>query len=91
VSNTLLDQDLSLANSISLDIFLCSAAEDVELWCAEVENLLAIEDLGKVHFHVLSAELVNMKLFVKKKEACKCPSTFRSIFKCDIILVFFPS
>ena len=28
--------------------FLLSATEDVEIWFAEVENLLAVEDLGKV-------------------------------------------
>ena len=27
---------------------LLSATEDVEIWFAEVENLLAVEDLGKV-------------------------------------------
>ena len=31
--------------------FLCSATEDVELWFQEVENLLSVEDLGKVYVH----------------------------------------
>ncbi len=31
--------------------FLCRGAEDVELWFTEVENLLALEDVGKVGYH----------------------------------------
>jgi len=37
---------------------LCSATEDVELWFAEVENLLAVEDLGKVNLNTQSIEII---------------------------------
>ena len=33
-----------------LNCFLCRGAEDVELWFTEVENLLALEDVGKVNY-----------------------------------------
>lgn len=34
-----------------MKLLLCRGAEDVELWFTEVENLLALEDVGKVcHF-----------------------------------------
>ena len=31
-----------------ITVSLCRGAEDVELWFTEVENLLALEDVGKV-------------------------------------------
>jgi len=33
-----------------LNCFICRGAEDVELWFTEVENLLALEDVGKVSY-----------------------------------------
>ena len=36
---------------------LYSATEDVELWFAEVENLLAVEDLGKVNLNIQSIQI----------------------------------
>ena len=35
-------------NQLTGMLFFPRAAEDVELWFSEVENLLAVEDLGKV-------------------------------------------
>ena len=31
-----------------MNLLSCRGAEDVELWFTEVENLLALEDVGKV-------------------------------------------
>ena len=46
---------------------LCSATEDVELWFAEVENLLAVEDLGKVNLNTQSIEItILLNIFSSK-------------------------
>ena len=53
--NRLLFTKLWLENPVNkklsfLNCFLCRGAEDVELWFTEVENLLALEDVGKVNY-----------------------------------------
>lgn len=48
---------------------LCSATEDVELWFAEVENLLAVEDLGKVKLNAPSIMIeitILLNIFLSK-------------------------
>ena len=39
-------------NQLTAMFFSVRAAEDVELWFSEVENLLAVEDLGKVCYRL---------------------------------------
>lgn len=39
-------------NQLTSLFFFLRAAEDVELWFSEVENLLAVEDLGKVCYRL---------------------------------------
>lgn len=42
----------STTKSTDILVFFLRAAEDVELWFSEVENLLAVEDLGKVCYRL---------------------------------------
>lgn len=46
---------------------LYSATEDVELWFAEVENLLAVEDLGKVKLNIQSIEITILSTIFSSK------------------------
>jgi len=41
-----------ISRQLSHPCFFLRAAEDVELWFSEVENLLAVEDLGKVCYRL---------------------------------------